>query len=100
MWTVNASFSALQVSEEAFWLADGPALKAAVERVAASWHPAVRQLIAEADAPALFPVAPRSSERVAPWPTTSVTLLGDAIHPMSPARGLAANTPLTDAKLL
>jgi 2-polyprenyl-6-methoxyphenol hydroxylase-like FAD-dependent oxidoreductase len=100
MWTVNAPFAALRLSEEAFWLADGVALKAAVERVVASWHPVVRQLIAEADAPAIFPVALRSSERVAPWPTTSVTLLGDAIHTMSPARGLGANTALKDAELL
>ncbi|MGH6835651.1 MAG: FAD-dependent oxidoreductase [Methylocella sp.] len=100
MWTMNAPFSALQLDEEAFWIADGAVLKAAAQRVVASWHPVVRQLINEADAPAIFPVALRSSERVAPWPTTNVTLLGDAIHTMSPARGLGANIALRDAELL
>jgi 2-polyprenyl-6-methoxyphenol hydroxylase-like FAD-dependent oxidoreductase len=100
MWTANAPFSGLQLSEEAFWGANGAALKAAVGRVVASWHPIVRQLIDEADAPAIFPVALRSSERVTSWPTASVTLLGDAIHTMSPARGLGANTVLKDAELL
>jgi 2-polyprenyl-6-methoxyphenol hydroxylase-like FAD-dependent oxidoreductase len=100
MWTMNAPFSALQLGEEAFWRADGATLKTAATRVVASWHPTVRQLVDEADAPAIFPVALRSSERVAPWTATNVTILGDAIHTMSPARGLGANTALKDAELL
>jgi 2-polyprenyl-6-methoxyphenol hydroxylase-like FAD-dependent oxidoreductase len=100
MWTMNASHFALELDEKSFWAADGAELKTAAQRVVASWHPFVRQLIDEADAPAIFPVALRSSERVAPWPTTNVTILGDAIHTMSPARGLGANTALKDAELL
>jgi salicylate hydroxylase len=64
------------------------------------WHPDLRSLLAQADAHATFAIPIRTSQRLAPWPSSRVTFLGDAIHAMTPAGGIGANTALRDAALL
>jgi 2-polyprenyl-6-methoxyphenol hydroxylase-like FAD-dependent oxidoreductase len=46
----------------------------------------------------LLPI--RTSLPVSQWETTNITVLGDAIHSMTPFRGIGANTALRDAQLL
>jgi 2-polyprenyl-6-methoxyphenol hydroxylase-like FAD-dependent oxidoreductase len=64
------------------------------------WHPALQRLVAEADTATIFPITISSAQPVELWQVPSVTLLGDAIHTMSPGRGEGANTALRDAALL
>jgi 2-polyprenyl-6-methoxyphenol hydroxylase-like FAD-dependent oxidoreductase len=47
-----------------------------------------------------FAIRIRTSPAVPAWPPSRVTVLGDAIHAMSPARGSGANTALQGAALL
>jgi salicylate hydroxylase len=66
----------------------------------AGWAPALRELIGGSDPTTLNAVQVRSATPVDPWPTGRVTLLGDAIHNMTPMAGIGANTALRDADLL
>ncbi len=64
------------------------------------WHPNLRKLIAMTDPTTVYPINIRTSVPLDPWSATNVTLLGDAIHTMTPGRGAGANTALRDAALL
>jgi len=91
-WTLSLS--------EALRDADSPTLYQYARRLVKAWHPVLRRLVDEADIPTLFPVWISSAQPVQPWHIPNVTLLGDAIHTMSPGRGEGANVALRDAALL
>lgn len=63
----------------------------------AGWAPAVRRLIAETDPATVAAVPLRTMPALRPWQPSNVTLLGDAVHNMTPMAGIGANTALRDA---
>jgi salicylate hydroxylase len=78
----------------------GPQLQEIVLDRIATWSPDLRRLVAESGPDTVNALTIRSATPVAPWPTGPVTLLGDAIHNMTPMAGIGANTALRDADLL
>jgi 2-polyprenyl-6-methoxyphenol hydroxylase-like FAD-dependent oxidoreductase len=65
-----------------------------------AWHPNFRRLIELTDPTTLQSLNVRTSVPLLPWASSNVTLLGDAVHTMTPGRGAGANTALRDAALL
>lgn len=100
MWSLNAPRAQSAASDDELFRMDGPALRQLVLKQIKSWHPNLRDLIAASDPTEIFPIAVRVSVPCEPWPSAPITLLGDAIHAMSPAGGSGANMALLDARLL
>ena len=71
-----------------------------VQSITSSWHPNLRQLIDSTDPSTVFPISIKTSMPMAPWEPSVVTCLGDAIHTMTPGKGIGANTALRDALVL
>ncbi|HZZ48404.1 MAG TPA: NAD(P)/FAD-dependent oxidoreductase [Pseudonocardia sp.] len=66
------------------------------ERVA-GWDPRVAAIIRASDPATIGRVPLRSMSRLPSWRPSNVTVLGDAIHNMTPMAGIGANTALRDA---
>jgi 2-polyprenyl-6-methoxyphenol hydroxylase-like FAD-dependent oxidoreductase len=75
-------------------------IHARMREVVADWHPALRGLVERIDLSTLFWFPFRRLDPVPAWPSSRVTLLGDAIHAMMPTRGQGANMALRDAGIL
>jgi 2-polyprenyl-6-methoxyphenol hydroxylase-like FAD-dependent oxidoreductase len=79
---------------------DGVALRTAVRERIAGWAPGLDALVAGSDPATVNAIRVRSAAPVAALPGGPVTLLGDAIHSMTPMAGIGANTALRDAAAL
>ncbi|MGW3103504.1 FAD-dependent oxidoreductase [Streptomyces sp. NPDC001100] len=71
----------------------------ALQRVAA-WHPSLVDTVRLWDTGTVQALKCRSCVPVDAWEPSNVTVMGDAIHAMSPALGIGANTALRDAHTL
>lgn len=99
MWNIVTTWDKLGDRAELESM-DGAALQQVAFRALEGWSPRLHDLIARSDlgSVSVFPL--KSSTPVKPWPTTNVTLIGDAIHNMPPTAGVGANTAILDARLL
>ena len=79
---------------------DGESISRLALRVTNNWHPVLRNLIADSDPRSMSAVPVLTSIRIEPWESTNITLLGDAIHTMTPLQGLGGSSALRDAGLL
>jgi 2-polyprenyl-6-methoxyphenol hydroxylase-like FAD-dependent oxidoreductase len=100
MWLYVAPLDNASISDEYLCTADSAALHRKALELTEQWHPTLRHVLQQADVPTLFQVPIRTSPPIPTWSSTRITLLGDAIHAMTPAGGIGANTAMRDAELL
>jgi 2-polyprenyl-6-methoxyphenol hydroxylase-like FAD-dependent oxidoreductase len=79
---------------------EGAELHEVTLALTADWDRRWRELVATSDPSAALALSVRTSDPIPPWAPSTVTLLGDAIHTMTPGRGAGANTALRDAREL
>lgn len=72
-------------------------LHALAVHMTAGWAPELRTLVADSDPETATLLPIKTSVPIPAWETTAVTLLGDALHSMTPFAGIGANTALRDA---
>lgn len=100
MWSLASSHKDYGVPDETLLQMGGTALQQLASEKIKGWHPTLRALIAASTSAETFPISVKVAAPCEPWESGPVTLLGDAIHAMSPAGGSGANLALLDARLL
>jgi 2-polyprenyl-6-methoxyphenol hydroxylase-like FAD-dependent oxidoreductase len=101
MWGFSArreAFGVLPVNADD--AVEASAWKGTVLALMKGWHPALLRLVESSDPATVTCFRVRTSVPIRPWTTCRVTLLGDALHNMTPFRGIGANVALRDAAAL
>jgi 2-polyprenyl-6-methoxyphenol hydroxylase-like FAD-dependent oxidoreductase len=78
----------------------GPALRTETLNQIQGWHPAFSHMVSASEADSISCVRIGTSVCIEPWTASGVTLIGDAIHGMTPYRGIGASAALKDAAAL
>lgn len=101
-WVFAASQEDFGMSDEELLRLNGEEAMKVSQRLTKNWHPDLRPLFdyQEPDQAAALRIV-SASPKLAQYPShPSITVMGDAVHPMSPAGGSGANTAIRDAALL
>ena len=98
-WAYADAATAFPRDGDLFALSGGQLQQLVAEEIN-HWASALRQLVTGSEPDTVNALRVRSAEPVEPWAAGTVTLLGDAIHNMTPMAGIGANTALRDADLL
>jgi 2-polyprenyl-6-methoxyphenol hydroxylase-like FAD-dependent oxidoreductase len=75
----------------------GQALQQLVLHRVAGWSSVLRLLVRDCQVDTLTAMPLKSMPQLEPWESDAVTLIGDAVHNMTPMAGIGANTALRDA---
>ncbi|MFI1920096.1 FAD-dependent oxidoreductase [Nocardia sp. NPDC020380] len=98
--SVGLRREAIGLSDEELAALSGERLRELALQQVDGWHPRVRAMVSSWVLDTAFPLVIRTSVPLAQWDSSRVTLLGDAIHAMSPAAGAGANAALRDGAAL
>ncbi|EAT76192.1 hypothetical protein HBH56_247920 [Parastagonospora nodorum] len=101
-WTLGGSPGMVKAPNDNYTITGKPAADIA-KALTKNWHPRVKPLfdnMQESEA-AFWKITCSSPDGVPEWPSDPrVTVVGDAVHAMTPAGGNGANTAVRDAALL
>jgi len=98
-WGLIGHQEQFPIPDEDLQAMESPDLKHLAVELTNGWYPSLAPLINLADPEESFFLTMRRAVPIEPWPSLTITLLGDAIHVM-PANGSGANSALRDASQL
>ncbi|KAF9740936.1 hypothetical protein PMIN04_003621 [Paraphaeosphaeria minitans] len=101
-WTLGGSPGVVKAPNDNYTLVGKLAADIA-KSLTANWHPRFKPLFEQMDEreAAFWKITCSSPDGVPEWPNEPrVTVIGDAVHSMTPAGGIGANTAVRDSELL